>query len=152
MAGIGEASAIIAVAQVGLSFAQTLVAFVGDYRDAATRISNLSDEVRVTSSCLQQLGELANQNRLYGKRGILEARSLTKRCDTVVWEIRTTLKKGDEPLDPKVIKKDEIELSCFDRLKWATWIKSKLDLPRLELERLKADLTLTFVSLMALGA
>lgn len=152
MAGIGEASAIITVAQLGLSLASALIAFVGEYKEAESRISNLSNEIGVTSACLQRLGDLAQRKGLYGDRGALEAASLTERCRVVIFEIRTTLKKGDDPLDPKVVKKTEIEISFFDKFKWAAWSQRKLDVPRAELERLKADITLTFVSLMAVGA
>jgi hypothetical protein len=151
MAGIGEASAIIAVAQLGLTLASTLASFVGDYKEAGNRMNNLSDEIQITSASLQQLGDLAKRNRLHGERGVLEATNLTERCRLVIFEIRTILKKGDRPLNPSVIDKAEIELSCYKRLKWTTYLRSRLEIPRLELSRLKTDLMLTFLSMIALG-
>ena len=100
LAGIGDASAIIAVADLGLKLAQTLVTIIGDFRDAAININRLRDEIRLTSICLQQLGDLAKQNRLVAGRGVLEATNLRERTRAVIWEIRTVIKKGDDPLQP----------------------------------------------------
>lgn len=150
MAGIGEASAILGVAQLGLQLAQTLVTVIGDYRDAATNINRLRDEIHLTSISLQQLGDLAKQNSLLPGRGVLEATNLRERCRAVIWEIRTVIKKGDDPLHPNEISKREIDVGYFTAWKWALWTKKHLDGPRLELDRLKDSLTLTFVTHMAI--
>lgn len=150
MAGIGEASAILGVAQLGLQLAQTLVTVIGDYRDAAININRLRDEVHLTSICLQQLGDLAKQNSLLPGRGVLETTNLRERCRAVIWEIRTVIKKGDDPLHPDEISKEEIDVSYFTAWKWALWTKKHLDGPRAELDRLKDSLTLTFVTHMAI--
>ena len=150
MAGIGEASAILGVAQIGLQLAQTLVTVIGDFREAATNINRLRDEIHLTSICLQQLGDLAQKNRLLPGRGVLEATNLRERCRAVIWEIRQIIKKGDEPLRPEAVTKDEIDVSYFMAWKWALWTKKHLEEPRLELDRLKDSLTLTFVTHMAI--
>jgi hypothetical protein len=99
---------------------------------------------------LQQLGELAKQNSLLPGRGVLEATNLRERCRAVIWEIRTVIKKGDDPLHPEEITKAEIDVSYVTAWKWALWTKKHLDGPRLELDRLKDSLTLTFVTHMAI--
>ena len=152
MAGIGEASAILGVAQIGLQLAQTLVTVIGDYRDAATNINRLRDEIHLTSISLQQLGDLAQGNRLIPGRGVLEATNLRERCRGVIWEIRTVIKKGDNPLHPQEITKDDIDVSYFTAWKWALWTKKHLEDPRQELDRLKDSMTLTFVTHMAILA
>ena len=152
MAGIGEASAILGVAQIGLQLAQTLVTVIGDYREAAVNINRLRDEIHLTSICLQQLGDLAQENRLIPGRGVLEATNLRERCRAVIWEIRTVIKKGDNPLHPEAITKDDIDISYFMAWKWALWTKKHLEDPRQELDRLKDSMTLTFVTHMAILA
>lgn len=152
LAGIGDASAIIAVAQVGLQFAQTLITVIEDFRDAAKNINGLRDELHLTSICLQQLGDLAKQNKIIAGRGILEVTNFRERCRSTIWDIRMIIKKGDEPLDPLNISKEEIDISYFTAWKYALWTKSKLEEPRKELDRLKNSMTLTFVSHMALLA
>lgn len=151
LGGIGDVSAILGVAQIGLQLAQTLVTVIGDYRDAATNINRLRDEVHLTSICLQQLGDLAKQN-LLRDYGILETTNLRDRTRAVLWEIRTTVKKGDNPLHPVEITKEEIDVTYFQSWKWALWTKKQLEEPRQELDRLKDSMTLTFVSHMALSA
>ena len=152
MAGLGEASAILGVAQIGLQLAQTLVTVIGDFRDAATNINRLRDEIHLTSICLQQLGDLAKEDRLIPGRGVLEATNLRERCRGVIWEIRTIIKKGDNPLRPDEITKDDIDVSYFMAWKWALWTKKHLEDPRQELDRLKDSMTLTFVTHMAILA
>jgi hypothetical protein len=152
MAGIGEASAILGVAQIGIQLAQTLVTVIGDFRDAAVNINRLRDEIHLTSICLQQLGDLAKEGRLIAGRGVLEATNLRERCRAVIWEIRIIIQKGDNPLNPEEITKDDIDVSYFTAWKWALWTKKHLEDPRLELDRLKNSMTLTFVSHMAIQA
>ncbi|RMZ79819.1 hypothetical protein DV737_g3241, partial [Chaetothyriales sp. CBS 132003] len=152
MAGIGEASAILGVAQLGLQLAQTLVMVIGDYRDAAVNINRLRDEVNLTSICLEQLGALAKEGRLIAGRGVLEAANLCERCRAVIWQIRTVIRKGDNPLDPAEITREEIDVTYFTAWKWALWTKKHLEEPRAELDRLKDSITLTFVTHMAILA
>lgn len=61
MAGIGEATAIIAVAQVGISLSNTLIAYVGEVRDAPSRIDRIGNEVLTTSERLKDIGGLGKQ-------------------------------------------------------------------------------------------
>lgn len=152
MAGIGEASAILGVAQLGLQLASALVTIIGDYRDAATNINRLRDEVHLTSISLQQLGVLAADNRLLPGRGVLEATNLRERCRAVIWEIRTVIRpRGQEqPLGVDEVKGEEIDVSYFTAWKWALWTKKHLEGPRGELDRLKGSLTLVFVTHMAI--
>jgi len=119
MAGIGEASAILGVAQIGLALAQTLVTIIGDYRAAADNINTLKDEVHLTSIALEQLGNLASKNQLTPGRGVLEATNLRERCRRVFWDIRTAIGKGDEPLDPDNVTKEQIDVDCFFAARWA---------------------------------
>ncbi|KAL8639923.1 MAG: hypothetical protein Q9226_008811, partial [Calogaya cf. arnoldii] len=144
MAGIGEAAAILAVAQLGLNLAQTLVTVIGDYRSAADHINSIKDEVSLTAIALQQLGSLAKQNRLTPGRGVLQATDLRERCRRTFWDIRVAIQKGRDPLDPDNISREQIDVDCFSAARWAFWTKRQLEEPQRELDRLKASLSLLF--------
>ncbi|KAL9615838.1 MAG: hypothetical protein Q9160_009219 [Pyrenula sp. 1 TL-2023] len=142
MAGIGEASAIFAVAQVGLSLAQTLVSVIGDYRSAAEQINSLKDE----------LGKLAEQNCLSPFRGVEHTVQFRDRCKRIFLDIRLAVQKGDRSLDPTSFAKEEIDVTCFSAAKWALWTKGKLEGPQRELDQLKASLILFYTSQKAVMA
>jgi hypothetical protein len=150
MAGIGEASAILAVTQLGFTFASKLTDFLGDYKEAGDLIKSLSDEVEATSSSLQNLGELAKSNGLKNPRGVSDALKLTNRCEKTITKIRTILRLENVPLD-SVPTSQPTELTRLDRLRLAA-SKAKLEIPRAELGRLKSEMTLLYVTLMSFKA
>ena len=149
MAGVGEASAIIGVAQLGFSLAQTLNTFVGDYKDARKTLTRMSAEIDSTSLALERLGDLAKKGRLYGDKGVMEAAALAGSYGEVIRSIRAMLKKRNQNLNQNTVKVDEIELSCFQKIQFA-FLKPRLEISQLEVSRIKADLTLTYLSMIAL--
>ena len=97
MAGIGEASAILAVAQVGISLSFTLISFMGDVRDSRKRIKIVPDEISLTSQRLKELGGLIEKNdqtKFFGKGSLKSTVTLAKGCETALTEIRLVLKKA----------------------------------------------------------
>lgn len=151
MAGIGEANAILTVAQVGLQLSFALISYAGEAREVESRIRRIGDEISQTAGRLKDLGDLAQKKLLQNETAIADANRLATTCQSVILEIRTILKKSKVKLDEAAVDKEEIEITLFDRLQWP-WVKTRLEVPRAELARLKADLTLMFLSLMALGA
>ena len=149
MAGLGEATAIIGVAQLGFSLAKTLNVFIGDYKDARQTLTRMGAEIESTSLAMERLGDLAKKGRLYGDRGVLEAAGLASRYSEAIAGIRAMLKKRNRPIDPSVVRQDEIELSSFQKIQFA-FLKPKLEISQLEVSRIKADLTLTYLSMIAL--
>jgi hypothetical protein len=149
MAGIGEASAIVGVAQLGFSLAKTLNTLIGDYKDARQTLTRMGAEIESTSLAMERLGDLAKKGRLYGNKGVLEAAGLASRYSDAIVEIRTMLKKKNKPINPNVVSSDEIELSSFQKIQFA-FLKPRLEISQLEVSRIKADLTLTYLSMIAL--
>ncbi|KEF59957.1 uncharacterized protein A1O9_04805 [Exophiala aquamarina CBS 119918] len=149
MAGIGEASAIVGVAQLGFSLAKTLNTLIGDYKDARQTLTRMGAEIESTSLAMERLGDLAKKGRLYGDKGVLEAAGLASRYSDAIVEIRTMLKKKNTPINPNLVSSDEIELSCFQKIQFA-FLKPRLEISQLEVSRIKADLTLTYLSMIAL--
>lgn len=149
MAGLGEATAIIGVAQLGFSLAKTLNVFIGDYKDARQTLTRMGAEIESTSLAMERLGNLAQKGRLYGNRGVLEAAGLANRYSDAIAEIRAMLKKKNKTINQNAVNPDEIELSSFQRIQFA-FLKPKLEISQLEVSRIKADLTLTYLSMIAL--
>jgi len=79
MAGIGEASAILAVAQIGISLSNTLITYFGEVQDAPIRIQHIGNEVLITSERLKDIGELVDKNhqtRIFSDEGVSQRCSL----------------------------------------------------------------------------
>jgi chromosome segregation ATPase len=150
MSGIGEASAILTVAGAGFSLASKLKEILDDYKDAATTIERLREELEATSTSLQNLGQLAERNGLQNKNAVADTRKLTERCQRTISDIKSVLRLESVPPDPSSSNR-ETELTRLDRVKWVL-SKSKLEVPRAELGRLKLDIMLLYLTLMTLRA
>lgn len=154
MAGVGEASAIITVAHLGISLSNTLIAYIGEVRDAPGRIEQVGNEVLTTSERLKDIGELVDKNpetNFFSQEGISSAKRCSDECQQVIGEIRQVLQKGGFVPKAQVVEKDEIDVSLFSSLRWP-FIKARLEAPRAELQRIKIDLSLLFSSAMGIGA
>jgi chromosome segregation ATPase len=150
MSGIGEASAILTVAGAGFSLASKLKEILDDYKDAATTIERLREELEATSTSLRNLGQLAERNGLQNKNAVADTRKLTERCQRTISDIKSVLRLESVPPGPSSSNR-ETELTRLDRVKWVL-SKSKLEVPRAELGRLKLDIMLLYFTLMTLRA
>lgn len=153
-AGIGEASAILAVAQLGISLSNTLIAYIADVKDASSRIQRVGNEILTTSERLKEIGELIDNNQrtqIFSVEGVKSARRCSNECENIITEVKAIIQKGGLHLKSDDLEKYEIDASLFSTLRWP-FLKIKLEVPRAELQRVKIDLTLLFSSAMALGA
>ncbi|KAI9885461.1 MAG: Factor arrest protein 11 [Watsoniomyces obsoletus] len=155
MSGIGEASAIITVAGLGLNLSTALISYVADFKEAAPHISRVSDEVVATSDRLKELGELVAKNkehRVFSQEGLERADKLATSCRSVLTEIRKTLQKVDITVDVESssVTNSEIDISKFSKLAWP-FVQKSLEVPRSELNRLKIDLLLLYQSAKLAG-
>ncbi|KAL8792210.1 MAG: hypothetical protein Q9195_005166 [Heterodermia aff. obscurata] len=154
MAGIGEASAILAVAQIGISLSNTIIAYVSEVQDASFRIQRIGNEILTTSERLKDIGELVDRNhqtRIFSEEGVHSAVRCSEECHKILNELQSVLGKSGWYPRGKSEDTVEIDTSLFSTLRWP-FIKTKLEVPRAELERIKLDLMLLFSSAMALGA
>lgn len=154
MAGVGEISAIITIAEVGFGLSTALIGYVGDVKDAAPRIQAVADEIRSASGHLKQLGELVQDNpetHLFNDDGLQRSVELAKSFGVAITEIRKQLKKADIHIEPESVTSEEIEVSRLTRLGWP-FLKPKLEVPRAELRWLKVELLLLFQAAKMIGA
>ena len=151
MAGIGEASAIIAVAQAGISLSMVIIAYVGDVRDAPKSVSRIGNEIKSTSGRLEEIADIIKNNpttRLLLDTAVGDATRCSSECELILAQVGNLLVRGGWTKDSIGLSKDDIDASVVASLRWP-FLKSRLDTPRAELQRIKADLILLFNVAMA---
>lgn len=149
-AGIGEASAILAVAQLGISLSRSLITYFEEVKGAPAHIRRIGNEILTTSEILKDIGELVNQNshtKIFTEEGINSAVRCSKESQQIIQEVRVVLFKGGCQDYSRQSDEDEVEYSLFSTLRWP-FVKSKLELPRAELQKIKLDLSLLFSAAM----
>ena len=154
MAGIGEAGAIINVAQIGISLSNTLIAYIGEVKDAPSRIHRIGNEVLTTSERLKDIGELVEKNsqsRILSDESIKSAVRCSSECHKIIEDVKIILCKSGWQGQSRALNEDEIDTSLFSTLRWP-FLKVKLEVPRVELQRIKIDLSLIFTSAMVFTA
>ena len=154
MAGIGEASAILSVAQIGVSLSKTLFKYIEEVKGAPSHIQSVGNEILTTSERLKDIGELVDQNpqtKAFSEEGISSAVRSSTECHQIIKEVKTVLYKGGWQDYPTESDKDELDTSLFSKLRWP-FAKIKLEVPRAELQRIKLDLLLMFAAVKVLGA
>ena len=125
IAGIGEASAIIGVLQVGLSLAKTLHGYIGDYEDARNDVVSLATQIEATLNQVKALNDLVTINKatkLLDDSGQQQADSCVTEADKIVKKIIKLLTEAGVPETPEqVIKPEDIDVCRFTRAYWPLW-------------------------------
>ena len=149
-AGIGEASAILSVAQIGISLSKTLITYIGEVKDAPSHIQRIGNEILTTSERLEEIGELVNQNphtKVLSEGGINSAVRCSSECREIIRYVKSVLCKGSWKTYSRDSDKD-VDPSLFSTFRWP-FAKIKLEVPRAELHRIKLDLLLLVSAAMA---
>ena len=153
-AGIGEASAILSVAQIGITLSKTLITYIAEVKDAPSHIKRIGNEILTTSERLKDIGELVNQNpqtKVFSEEGINSAVRCSLECQEIINDVKSVLYKGGWKTYPRDPDQDEVPPSLFSTLRWP-YAKIKLEVPRAELHRIKVDLSLLFSAAKVVGA
>ncbi|KAF7504280.1 hypothetical protein GJ744_002538 [Endocarpon pusillum] len=154
MAGIGEATAIIALAETGFSLARAINTYISDVSDAKDDILSLSSEIDSTFRNLRDLAEFINMNettKVWSDDGIENARKCVRDSELVITKMRKLLKKATaSDMSPKV-ERDEIDITKFQKAKWPI-LKPELEVRRRELQIIKQDIILAYTSYNAKAA
>lgn len=153
-AGIGEASAILTVAQLGISLSKSLLTYIGEVKGAPSHIQRIGNEILTTSERLKDIGELVDQNshtKIFNEEGINSAVRCSAECRQIIQDVRIVLYKGGWQVHSKDSDQGAVDTSLFSTLRWP-FVKTKLEVPRAELHRIKIDLSLLFSAAMVLGA
>ena len=151
MAGIGEASAIIAIAQVGIKVSKIIFEYAGEVKEAPKEISRIGRDICTTSERLEEIGRLINKNHtshLFSEGGIASARRCSTDCSEIINQVSGLLAKGGWVSAPANLEKKDLDISLLGALRWP-FVRVKLASPQADLERVKASLSLLFNSAMA---
>lgn len=151
MAGIGEASAIIAVAQIGITLSKTIFEFATEIRDAPKAICRIGRDICTTSERLEEVGRLIEKNnttQLFSETGIASAVRCSKDCKDIIADVSKVLAKGGWVPGSAALDKKDLDISLFETLRWP-FVKTQLVGPQADLEKVKASLSLLFNSAMA---
>jgi hypothetical protein len=142
MSGIGEASAVIGVVQVGFSLARTLNTYIGDYKDSRDSIISLASELDATIIQVKELNSLVRNSKTASEGSKKLAEKCIKDSDRLVKRLVELLTKARLPEDPEAI----ISISPGDiipsRLTKAYWpfVKPQVDVVKSELQVMKTDI------------
>lgn len=149
-AGVGEATAILAVVQLGFNLSKTLYTYIEGVKSAPSDIQSITNDIQTTSERLQEVGQLLERNhqtRFLHERGVDSAARCSTECWQIIEEIKTTLCKGGWHKNPDGFGKDEIDTSQFSSYRWP-FVKSKLEGPQAKLNKIKVDIGLLYSSAM----
>ena len=153
MSGIGEASAIISVVELGFSLATALNTYVCSVSAAPDDVSSLSSEIEATLSHLRGLESLITKNeetKAWDKDGLDLARGSITDCERIVKKLRRLLQKASRKENENeqiAFVKSEIDLTKFERALWPR-LKPQLEVCKSELQRIKLNIILAHHSYM----
>jgi hypothetical protein len=147
MAGIGEASAVIGVVQVGFSLARSLNTYIGDYKDSRDSIIGLAVQLETTILHVRELNTLVRSNEAAGSVSE-DSRKVAENAVTsskrLIEKLVKLLTKADLPDDPDAIiniKPGDIDVRTLTKLYWPL-IKPQVDVVNLELQSMKTEILL----------
>ena len=150
MAGVGEASAIVGVIQIGFSLAKTLNTYLSDVSEAGDDISSLVSDIEATFGQLRDLGKLIERNettKAWTDDGLRNAKRCVTDCEKIISKLRKLLKKSTASATSDEVTRDEIDVSKLERARWP-FIKPRLEVRRKELQSIKQDIMIAYSSYM----
>ncbi|KAH8702180.1 hypothetical protein BGW36DRAFT_458939 [Talaromyces proteolyticus] len=158
---IGSVSAVLGIAEVGISTSFKLLSFAGQVKSSPSTITGIAQDTSLTVNMLQQLGELMKQqvpacgsfngelsgdkagasNGIFNKEGLQTAQELASRSEDIFHRIDQELKKASKQISRKGLNRGEpIKLSAAEKLKWP-FFQPRIEEIRAELKDVKASLT-----------
>jgi hypothetical protein len=147
MAGIGEASAVIGVVQVGFSLARTLSTYIGDYKDSRDSIISLAVQLETTILHVRELNTLVRSSEAAGSVSE-DSRKVAENAVTnskrLIEKLVKLLTKADLPDDPDAIiniKPGDINVHTLTKIYWPL-VKPQVDVLSLELQSMKTEILL----------
>ena len=143
MAEIGLLASIVQVADIGFRLSLRLYAFGETVVSADRSISAISNDVSLTSSVLKELGSiLANDtSRIYSDDAIKTADAVVRACSKAFKDMDDMLLQKLPHLHAGDVEKQSRASLILERLRWPA-IKGKIELLRVNLDRMKSTLTL----------
>ncbi|KAI9706979.1 MAG: hypothetical protein M1820_004567 [Bogoriella megaspora] len=153
MEGVAAASAIIAIADAGVKLGGALLQYGREARDAPARIKRVGNVIATTSGQLKAVGELIQSNprrKLLSDFSLRDAQRCADECGQIIRTLRITLCKHGWMQEADDLD-TELDLTIFSAFQWP-FIKTKLDAPQADLDRIKLDLNLILTTASVLQA
>lgn len=155
MEAVGAAATIIGLVQTGLSLAKALNTYAGTVHDSNDDIAIIADDIYATYRHLNDLDLVLKKNE---KAGILtddalaSAQKCIRQAEILIRKLKKLLVKGYGNDDAgAIIESTQIDVSKFKKGIWYIY-KSEFELRRSELARIKADISLIYLTYLALSA
>jgi hypothetical protein len=147
MAGIGEASAVIGVVQIGFSLARTLSTYIGDYKDSRDSIISLAVQLESTILWVEDLNALIRSKEAAGSVSEASrkvAENAVTQSKRLIEKLVKLLTKADLPDDQDAIvniKPGDINVRTLTKFYWPL-VKPQVDVVNLELQSMKTEILL----------
>jgi len=144
MDGVSSASAVVAIAQVGFSLAQTLNTYITDVRNGRGDIANLANEIDATATHIEELDKLIQENNItngWNANGLKIAKKCTTDFEQTLNQLRAVFSKTGAALSSSTVTRDDIDISIFNRLTWPAQ-NVRLTGLKQDLYRVKIDILL----------
>jgi hypothetical protein len=136
---VGVVASIVQLADFGARVAVKLHSFYHKIKKADISIQRLSTDVSLTSSVLKQLGDVlrdAEQQQLCSSDATSMAKQIVKECEQVFQQIESTIDKGLNLKEGKIMK-----VGLSQKLNFA-FSESDVSVMQSQLDRLKATMLL----------
>lgn len=144
---VSIAASLIAIGSAGCQTAIKLYTLAAQISTASDRISSISNDVSLTSTVLQQLGELMAQKvtddgtSIFSQVGLETTRTSAVMCEHIFKEIEQAGKDASEQIRRRGRLVGKIELSKFERAKWP-FLQPSIEYLRTDLREAKGTLML----------
>lgn len=157
--GLGEATSIIAVAELGLRLGSALYSFASAVKESSTTIKIVCSDVNAIAGILHQLEDFrrttiivnGSPRPLLNEKISCDIQNCSTSCQSSFNKVEQTLTNASEWLRIEgVSRADQLHLSTWEKLRWPL-IRKQLQEIRGELGESKATLSLSlnFVTLRA---
>lgn len=149
MAGIGEASAVLAFVELGFSFASALAKYTRDYQKAAAEIGGLPEKLEETVGLISDLQGLLEQNETthcWTDAGVKRAHQNVRDCEQILKTLQNLLLKAGIPPDKAEITVEDLELSIVTKATWPLKYKPKVEDAKENLDKLYNRISVTILT------
>lgn len=151
---VGSVATVVGLLQAGLSLAKALNTYAGTVHDSNDDIAVIADDIYATYRHLSDLDLVLKQNE---KAGILtadaleSARKCVKQAEILIIKLKKLLVKGGNADATEIVESAQIDIGKFRKGIWYIY-KSEFELRRSELAQIKADISLIYLTYLALSA
>lgn len=147
MDGLSVAASLVGIGAVGCQVAIKLYSLATQISTASDRISSISNDVSLTSSVLQQLGELMKQRAaddgtsIFSRSGLETTRTSATMCEDIFKAIEQAAKDASEQVRGRGRIVGKIKLSKSEKAKWP-FLQPSIEALRNDLREAKGTLML----------